>query len=132
MIVISALWAAHPAIFLNALKLDEITSPLVDNATVMSQTTKEESSQHPSHFSRYIALSVLLFCLVAVGIVVCGNHNWWSSVFRRNFRLLLFVAFTKLPIKSHQKAIVKDLFDGSPAMKHNEAVDIESSDVNRR
>ena len=132
LIVVAALWAAHPSMFVGGVYLN---NPVVDDVNTKSQfnSNKEENLRvYSFHYSRYVALSVLLLCLFGVGVVVFGNNSWWSTALRDNFRLLLFVAFTKIPIKAYENAIVPDIYDERAIMESAKGPGIESNASKKR
>ena len=125
-IVVCSIWAAHPALFVTILShpthtiADVSVKSQASDVNILSVTDVNETSlatttlpaqSYADHFSRYIALSILLFYIVLVGIVVCGNNEWWATGAMKNLRLIFFVAFTKLPIKSFEKPVVQEIVD---------------------
>lgn len=60
------------------------------------------------NFSRYFAIAILCLGMVFVFVVICGNTNYWSKAFFSNFRLVCYVAFTKIPIKATKSSVVKE------------------------
>ena len=114
------MWIAHPALFVASLdgRSNVTTTKDINLSTTTTSPAVSTTSapDYSNHYSRYIALAVLLLSLVVIGVVVCGNNEWWSSEFHKNLRLVLFVAFTKLPIKSAEKSIVKEFYGSDHMM----------------
>ena len=100
---------------------DLIMSSSITDVNVALLATTSSPVQCPAdHFFRYVALSILLFFFALVVVVICGNNEWWATGTMKSLRLIFFVAFTKLPIKSLKKPFVQEIIDCEDIMEPDE------------
>ncbi|XP_076817265.1 uncharacterized protein LOC143462849 isoform X2 [Clavelina lepadiformis] len=123
LIVICAIFAGSPQYFGRHLGFlvekgiakDEaaITSSTITdtlpNETVTISASKNSLSDTWINYVRYTCLTILLLSLLLFCIMVCSSSDWWSDKTFESLKLLMFVAFTKLPISNIESSICKGL-----------------------